>query len=128
MDFPVVLNQMIAPAIVGLLSHGPPSDVPRLISSIIVDPINRVVLAWPWPDVLIKCFKVIAPFIADTYPSATVALVLFVIGIVTTLLHRVPRFILRRGVHVMGLPFGGDISMSAHPFIVHVTPLTSPVS
>lgn len=82
-----------------------PTTIIRLVISIVVNPIERVVLRWSLSHV---CKKVGKPFLsqpaaADFYAARTVPFMRPVFNIVTTSLHSLIRLILRSIIHMAAM-------------------------
>lgn len=78
-------------AIACLLRPRSPSAITWLVVSVIIAPVQRVALRWSQAHVIVKVFKAIKPPSANTNAAAAIYCVLFVIGIVASSFHAIPR-------------------------------------
>lgn len=88
-------NKDASPHIAGLLLPSGPTAISRLIVSVIVDAVYRIVRTWAWPHIGIKSLNVMQPTI--TYHNATSAIMTIVLmfGVAAAGYQRGPSSIFR---------------------------------
>lgn len=92
---------MISSGIIRLFLSGRPFYVAWFIIAIVINSFNRMKNRWSWSDMLIKCHKIILPFITKNYAPATIVVKTVVIWIITSLFYAFPRFVFRSIGHAM---------------------------
>lgn len=100
--FPVKGHQPIVPRVQALLCLCRPSNVSRLVSTIVVDAFNRVLGGWFSPNVPEECLERVSPLFTDKNPTTAVVSICMVLLIVASGTHVLPASILRRVAHAMG--------------------------
>jgi hypothetical protein len=89
-------NPPIGSGVVRLLNVGGPSDVPRLVVPVVVDPVKRVSQRRTWTYGAEKGGKVVQPFVAHPDSAPAIVRPSLVSGVRTTHLGSTPRMVLRR--------------------------------
>lgn len=103
--FSVNGNAEIGLGIIRLLRCCGPSAIIREITKAVVFSVNRMMLCWPRPHVLVKCKERILPFVTDGNSRSSVSGITDGVGIATSLLHRVPNIVLWSFPKTMPLSF-----------------------
>ena len=70
-----------------MLRASRPAAIFRRIVSTVVDPIDRMLLAWPRSNISDKANEVLSPFGADSYALCSILAVVCVLLVVTPLQH-----------------------------------------
>ena len=96
-----VNNPTIAARVVLLLQLGFPSNITRLVVAIVVDAAKRMLRRWARPNTGKKSLKAFIPFVAHPYPPPAIVFPVTALGVVASILHRVPRRIFGRIAHVV---------------------------
>jgi hypothetical protein len=95
-------HQPICARITGLHLPRFPGAIVRLVSQIVIAPLNRIARAWPWTKVRVEPVKRGKPRIADGNASPSIVCIAFTCWIQTTLSHVIPGIIFRGARHAMG--------------------------
>ena len=93
--FSIVGKTCHVPLVSGLRDNRSPAAVFGAVVSIVINAVNRVMLAWSRPHIFVKGEEVVPSF-ANSNPSAAIVFVLMVIGIVAAPFHVSPVIVLRR--------------------------------
>ncbi len=99
--FAVEGEHVIVSLVMSLVKIRCPSAILGRIIPLIVDALDAATWGGFSAHIREEILKRMNPAITNSYPSAAIIGILFVIGIVTTLLHRPPGMIFRRGAHAM---------------------------
>lgn len=93
----VAFNNNIASLVVRLRGPARPLDIAGFISSVVVNPVNRVIGGWSWADML---NKVSVPVLStkrfmQSYASAAVMFEIFIVRVIAPLSYRAPDHMLK---------------------------------
>jgi len=94
--FPTILNKhdcAFFAAVVCLLCSCSPSAVARLVISVVINTVYRIVEAWPLAHVITKCLERIQPSFTNRYSAFAIAVKSCCKRAKTSVFHRLPRFV-----------------------------------
>ncbi len=90
-----VFKNHVASAIPLLLFTDSPATVLRAISEIVVDPLDRMLIARSISDISQECGETISPSLADRYSTPAVVGIMLRLWIEAALSHSSPRIVFR---------------------------------
>lgn len=106
----VPCNQPIASAVPGLFGSSGPSDVSRLVSLAVVDPIKGMAWAGAAPHVCQERLEAVSPTVTNGNASASVSVLVPPFAIATSVNHAGPRLVFRSPTTLATFPVSGNAS------------------
>ena len=84
------MNLILRPLVTSLYTSSRPTDVSWFVVAVVIHSINRMMRRGRISDVVVKCRKIVFPFITDLYPPAAVETVIMSFRIITARFHTCP--------------------------------------
>ena len=92
---------MVSSSVIALLRICSPFYIPRKISFIITNTLNRIFFGRSWPNVIVKCHKVVSPSTIYEYASTAIIVISRNLWHCASLDYMRPRSIFRSRCHAM---------------------------
>ncbi len=77
-------------SIIGLLFLRGPSDISRLVITIVINPIKAMIFAWGNSDMLKKSKEIVSPFFAHNYAATAISMEKLIFRVKTSFLSMLP--------------------------------------
>lgn len=122
----VVFYETVAARVSRLLGLCSPVAIARLVSAVVVSPLDRVFLGWSQSHVSHERGKVVSPLVANLNTPPAIVFVGFCLCVVAPLIDAHPRLILGASMPVNGMPVSPRPGSSQRITYATAT-LTSPV-